>query len=397
MINPSSLLAISLAVAPFPEEQQPSRFDSLASDPFSRGLIQELLVESGPPVRVLAQDVHGEVEGTRFVNVLRVADARPYRGKLFELELSVRLDAPSVDTTARLWVRVVRADGTVAFEDLGIDQATSSVEWTPLRSVGAMAADATDLCFGLLVSGTTTVYTDEFELTLLGEAPSSDVRHFVPDRWAKNPDVRCSTVLVPELEAHFQVTDFVPPGHALDDLPRLWIWSRRDVRQDFRIGRALLESMRLAQDPPVILSFVQRGREERSSSCAAEVLQALVSADVDRASTSTQVLASCPSTRPVRLLALIDGEQASSVPEEESSLFEGFLEGDDYLHAERVLLRLVRSLEDGDGDPDYAGLLFEASLASMEEWSATSGVQQTSHSLAGHECGPDCGHDHSHD
>ena len=119
-----------------------------------------------------------------------------------------------------------------------------------------------------------------------------------------------------------------------------------------------------------------------------------MTADAERGPISTQALASRPGAGPVRLLSRIEGGLASRVSEEESSALEAFLEGDGYLHAERILMRLMRARHDAGGDSELAALMFEASLASMEEWSTSSGIQQASHSLDGHECGSDCEHDH---
>ena len=45
------------------------------------------------------------------------------------------------------------------------------------------------------------------------------------------------------------------------------------------------------------------------------------------------------------------------------------------------------------GDAELEALLFDVSLETLEPWPTSSLVQQSSHSLEGH----DCGHDHSHD
>ncbi|MEL6714133.1 MAG: hypothetical protein AAFP86_10180, partial [Planctomycetota bacterium] len=150
--------ALALAATLVPQEQSGiTGFGPFGDDPYTSGLFEELTVTPGPPARALAQILHGETERGPFVNVLRMTDARRFRGQLITIRLQVRLDAPTVDTTARLWARTRSAQGQVRFDDLGLDAGTSSSEWTTLSSTFAVGADATDLWFGLVVEGPTQV------------------------------------------------------------------------------------------------------------------------------------------------------------------------------------------------------------------------------------------------
>ena len=85
MITTTPFLALLLSALATPQESSADGFDAPAGDPFSAGLFQELPVEGAGAMRVLAQEVHGTTAHGPFVNVLRWADARPYRGRLFQL------------------------------------------------------------------------------------------------------------------------------------------------------------------------------------------------------------------------------------------------------------------------------------------------------------------------
>lgn len=382
---------LALASAPVQDDPRPIGFGGLAEDPYVAGLFGELAVTPGPPARVRAELVEGTVDGTPFVNVVRLADARPFRGQVASVRLPVRLTAPAPDTSARLWVKVLRADGSVAYQDDGFDQASSSAEWTTLSSTGAIAPDATDLCFGLVVTGTTAVEMDTFELVLQGEAKLGDRRHEVPQRWTDDPDVRVHTVGDPEQATALQVTTFVPPGHSVESLPQLWFRQEASLRETYVVGRALLESMRRATDPPAIVSFVDvpAGHDPAAADllpllsgvAVSSGVQALVSRDHDGAAP----------------LALLDGSAASAPAGEEAEALAALCANGGLLHAERVLLRWLAARHDAGGDPLLAEILLEASLAALEPWQATPVVRQASHSLHGHDCGHDHSHDHSHD
>lgn len=385
------LSALSLA-APLPtqDDPAPSGFEALANDPFTAGLFREVLVTPGPSVRTLARNVEGSRDDVPFVNVLRMADARRFRGRVISVQLPVRLDAATVDTSARLWVRVLRADGTVAFEDTGEDRTTSSSEWTKLASTGAIADDATDLWFGLIVEGTTLVHMDQFAIEVRERVSAHDARHAVPERWTLDPDVRSARVLDSDLGLDLRVTSFVPPGHGVRELPHVWL-VRGDAnpRWSYAAGRALLEGMRLGQDPPAIVSVVEPMTGNLPEAAATpsgwEAVQkqlgtqdaALVASATHVASTPSGMLVSAPT-----------GADAGAILKS--------IEGSGPLHAERVLVRWADTRQAAEGNGELASILFDASIAALEPWGTTAVVRQVSHSLVGHSCGHDHSHDHGH-
>jgi len=372
----SSLLALSLAV-PSSVQDEPvlTGFETLAEDPYLAGAFEELKVTPGPPTRVLHQIVKGSKDGASFVNLVHRADARAFRGQLISLQLPVRLDSPSLDTTARLWVRVLRADGTVAFEDDGVDVASRSVEWTTLRSEGAVAEDATDLYYGLVVQGTTQVRMRAFELELLGAASSGDPRHAVPDRWVRGPDVRSVSLTDPERGGELRVTSFIPAGHATDDLPHLLLSSDGcDLRKSYTTGRALMEAMRLTLDPPAIVSFIQpEGREQEREGLLSKVLaqqpifEWIEEAMPELSGSATRILiASEGPSLPAVVQAIIEGARPAAEADEVARALEGSHSAEGQLHAERVLLRWMSARNSAGGDAELEELLFDVSLETLE-------------------------------
>ena len=170
----------------------------------------------------------------------------------------MHLRTPAPDTQASLWVKVVRANGAVGFHDHGRDIATSSSEWTRLRSVGAIANDATDIFFGLLVEGTTPVHIEDFELELMGKAGVYDARLSVPNRWLRDPSVELSRVSDRNHGLHLRVTSFAPSGYQPGELPTVWfLRDTDDLTRTFDQGRALLDAMRRGTEPACVMAFVE--------------------------------------------------------------------------------------------------------------------------------------------
>lgn len=412
----SSLLpaALLLSLTPAPpalaaSQDAPAGFEALGTDPVVAPLFDQVAVSPGPPARAVARNVQGSAEGTPFVNVVRWVDARRFRGKLVALRQRARLDAPAPDTQARLWVRVVRADGATGFADDGVDQATSSAEWTPLETVGAIASDATDLCFGMLIAGTTPVHIGNFELEVLTDASPADLRHQVPQRWTRDPDVRNARVTDPGRGLDLRVTSFVPPGHPVADLPHLWLLrDGDDLRDTYATGRALLEGMRLGQEPPAIVSLVQVREGALQSGVTAmargdafpRLLRTAVDTELGKVAVHSVVVPARDGvTAPFHPAGTGELVPTRSFPEPAD--LAALAEPGGRLYAERVQLRWARARHDAADDAELASLLFDASLASMEPWAALPAVRMASHSLAGHDCGHDhshgSGHTHSHD
>ncbi|MEL6428328.1 MAG: hypothetical protein AAFP22_13190 [Planctomycetota bacterium] len=395
----SILGALALTASLVPQEQpRTTGFEPFGEDPYTSGLFEQLTVTPGPPARALAQILHGETERGPFVNVLRMTDARRYRGQLITVRLQVRLDAPTVDTTARLWVRTQDAQGRLRYDDHGLDAATSSSEWTSLSSTFAAGTDATDLWFGLVVEGPTQVHFQEFAVEVHGDVAGHDVRHAVPARWASHSSVRNESLASDELGLDVRVTSFHPPGHDARELPQLVVVrADNDLRRSYAAGRALLEGMRLGQDPPAVVRIVQpaAGSPAPTSAGAAALLALLGRLDAQQA----------PASAPV--VALLDGSNAppslltptgiaDALPESAlRAIDERGTAGGELLN-ERVLLRIAASRHDARGDADLAELLLDATLTGLEPWSSDA-VRLVSHSLTGHQCDHDHGHDHSHD
>ncbi len=396
----SFVLAIVLASSSMAQDDShPVGFDSLGQDPYAVGLFEDLTVIPGPPSRIMTRTLHGTRDGQSFVNVTRLSDARRFRNQLISIRLPVRLDAPTMDTSARLWVRVGKADGTVGFTDLGLDSATCSSQWTTLTSTGAVAPDATDLWFGLIVEGPTPVHLEGFQLEVLGEVAVLDSRHAVPERWTKDPSITSVDVFDSELGMDLRVTTFRPPGHNVQALPHLWLMRHdADLRRSYEVGRGLVEAMRVGQDPSTIVTIVQPRMGALPASARTGAARERIEAGLRRNGSvqpamGEAVVALCGpgSLTPVLLAGPGD---SLALPESAVTKLRSGGGARDEPWAERVLLRWAGAQHDAAGDPLLADLLFDASLMALEPRVTTSAVGANDHSLTGHQCDHD--HDHVH-
>ncbi|MEX1025876.1 MAG: hypothetical protein WD226_12455 [Planctomycetota bacterium] len=396
-------LLLALATSSFvaAPSAQSTGWPALGTDPTTAGLFGELAVRDGEPARTIARNVQGTLDGRPFVNVVRWTDARRFRGRLLAVHQRARLDAPTPGTTAHLWVRVLRSGGGVGFQDAGLDRATSSTEWTPLESVGAVAADATDLVFGLFVEGTTPVHLGEFELEVRGPAAPDDLRFHVPARWIRDADVANARVSDHARGLDLRVTTFTPPGHAAGSLPALWlVRPSADLAATYAAGRALVDAMRTGREPAAALVFVEpvSGVLATDSVVRDAFATHLVPA-FGAAQPPLHVVAHLADARIPESLAGSVEPAAATHDDEAAARYRAHLAASDPWRAERVHLRWARAQHEAaaSGGLVPAALLFDAEIEALEPWQATALVRHASHSLSGHDCGHDHSHDHSHD
>ncbi|MEL6715034.1 MAG: hypothetical protein AAFP86_14725, partial [Planctomycetota bacterium] len=175
------------------------------------------------------------------------------------------------------------------------------------------------------------------------------------------------------------------------------ICEEADLRRSYAAGRALLEGMRLGQDPPAVVRIVEPAAGSPApTSAGSGVLYALLSRlDAQRAPASAPVVAlvGAAATTP-SLLTPMDGARA--LPGVALHALEERVDEVGALLPERVLLRIAWARHDAAGDADRADLLLDATLTALEPWSSETAVRLVSHSLTGHQCDHDHGHDHSH-
>jgi len=101
------------------------------------------------------------VEGDPYGALWQAVDAAPYRGAHLRLLGKIRTRS----AVGRLWVRVERKDAT-GFADNMLDRPVVSRAWTPVQIDGVVAADATRIVFGTIMSGVGAAWYDDLELAV---------------------------------------------------------------------------------------------------------------------------------------------------------------------------------------------------------------------------------------
>ena len=96
-----------------------------------------------------------------FGTVAQCLDAAPFRGG----EIRLRAAVKAVSGGGQLWLRVDRKDGRPGFFDNMGDRPVRSDRWQHYEISGPVAADATQVCFGCLISGAGQVLADDFRLS----------------------------------------------------------------------------------------------------------------------------------------------------------------------------------------------------------------------------------------
>ncbi len=106
-----------------------------------------------------------------FATLSQAVDATPYRGKRIRLRGRVRARDGG---GAQLWLRVDRRGGALGYFDNMRDRPVQTREWTDVDIVGPVADDASQLLFGLLLSGRGAMEADDLRLEVLGPAGEGD-------------------------------------------------------------------------------------------------------------------------------------------------------------------------------------------------------------------------------
>ncbi len=92
-------------------------------------------------------------------------DATPYRGKTIRFHAKMRSALADEESSARIWLRVERAEGKIGFIDTMANRAPKSLpDWTDMDITGKVADDATAITFGALFIGDGTAWIDDVSL-----------------------------------------------------------------------------------------------------------------------------------------------------------------------------------------------------------------------------------------
>lgn len=95
-----------------------------------------------------------------FSAIGQALDATPYQGKTVRFRAAVRTQTALSSGGAGLWLRVDRPDGAAGFFDNMSDRPIRSSDWLVHELVGPVAADATQINVGLLLSGIGSAWID---------------------------------------------------------------------------------------------------------------------------------------------------------------------------------------------------------------------------------------------
>jgi erythromycin esterase len=110
----------------------------------------------------------GEINAMGFGALMQTIDATPYRGKKIRFHAKMKSALTDDESSARIWLRVDRAEGKMGFFDNMAKQAPKSLpEWTDMEITGDVADDAVDIAFGTIFIGEGTAWIDEASLEVV--------------------------------------------------------------------------------------------------------------------------------------------------------------------------------------------------------------------------------------
>jgi len=100
-----------------------------------------------------------------FSFLYQVINARQYRGKKFRFRAAVRAEVSSVQSVARLLIRIHRVNGETSLRDDMGNHPITSGKWDFYEIAGEVASDARDIEFGLQLFGNGTAWIDQISLS----------------------------------------------------------------------------------------------------------------------------------------------------------------------------------------------------------------------------------------
>ncbi len=112
-------------------------------------------------------------EQRAYGNLMRRVDAAPYRGRRVRLNAAVKAEVEG-SSQAQLWLRVDRREQRPGFFDNMADRPITSSEWRRYEIVGEVAADATEVYFGLMLLGDGRTWVDSVTFEIVGETGLGD-------------------------------------------------------------------------------------------------------------------------------------------------------------------------------------------------------------------------------
>lgn len=112
-----------------------------------------------------------------FAAVAQAIDATPYRGRTIRFRAAARavLVPGSGGSGGALWLRVDRQGGARGFFDNMHDRPIRSHDWSVYEVTGPVAADASRITVGFLLSGAGSAWIDAASLEIVPDAPAGDL------------------------------------------------------------------------------------------------------------------------------------------------------------------------------------------------------------------------------
>jgi hypothetical protein len=109
----------------------------------------------------------GERKRDGFGSLSQRIDATPYRGKKIRFRARMKSALTGEASSARIWLRVDRPEGTGFFDNMASRAPRSLPNWTELEISGDVAADAEAIAFGELFVGDGEAWIDEASLEVV--------------------------------------------------------------------------------------------------------------------------------------------------------------------------------------------------------------------------------------
>jgi len=116
--------------------------------------------------------------GSGFSGVGQSVSAENYLGKTIRLSGYLRTDSVR-DGYAGLWLRVDKPNGMQLLDNMGNRGVRGTTDWQPYESVLRVEAESTRIVFGALLTGSGTMFADEFSLEVVSDStPTTEIQAY---------------------------------------------------------------------------------------------------------------------------------------------------------------------------------------------------------------------------
>ncbi len=130
-----------------------------------------ILTDNEPQSGKLCAEIRWPTGGTPkapFANLMQSIDATSWRGKQIKVTAAIRIASGENDKRAQMWLRVDRAGGMGAFDNMG-NRPIRGQTWADYSITAEVADDAQKINLGLMAYGGVTAWWDNVRLEVVGE------------------------------------------------------------------------------------------------------------------------------------------------------------------------------------------------------------------------------------